>query len=218
MSLHETARGILARRGINPDDLPPPEPFDPVAALVENATTALDRNLDARFRDVQPRNPGVRAWVHTFLDDRDSCGTLLLTGPVGEGKSSEAIGALRGCVLGTARRGRRMTWLFASHPDLNAALRPAPNDAHLQALDEASTVDLFVLDDASGDGYTDWAADSLYRIVNARWANNRPMIVTSNLSGPELGGALGARIASRLSVGTHVPLAAGVDLRREESA
>lgn len=218
MNVHDTARDILAKRGYHLDDLPPPEPFDPIAALTENAMTALERNLDKRFLTVEPRVTAVRTWALQFLDDPTVCGTLLLTGPVGRGKSSEAIGALRGCVLGTAARGRRMTWMATSHPDLNAALRPAANDTHLEALEQASTVDLLVIDDLSDDHYTDWAADSLYRIVNARWANNRPIIATTNLLAGDLRKAVGDRIASRMSFGTHIALSKTGDLRREENA
>jgi DNA replication protein DnaC len=217
MSLSEKARGILAQHGVDIDNLPPPEPFDPIAALTENAHTALEV-LPSRLRHVQPRNPEVRAWVHQFLADPASVWTLILTGPVGRGKTCEAIGALRGCLLGSASRGRRMTWQYTSHTNLNAALRPSPNDEHLEALEQACRVDLLVIDDMGAGQYTDWAADSLYRIVDTRWANERPMIVTSNLLGEELADLVGARIASRLSGGTQIALDGKFDLRRMGAA
>lgn len=218
MSLSDTARHILAQRGIDPDSLPPPEPFDPVQALTDNARTALALNLPSKFHDVQPRYADVRHWVRGFLTDPTTCGTLLLTGPVGRGKTCESIGALRGCVLGSAARGRHMTWHYSSHTNLNAALRPAPNDAHLEVLDQACAVDLLVIDDLGTGQYTDWAADSLYRIVDARWSNDRPTIATTNLTGDELRDIIGDRIASRMSSGTQVALTETGDLRREGTA
>ncbi len=214
MSLSEKARNILAERGIDIDNLPPPQPFDPVKALTENALAALELNLPSKLRDVQPRNAEVRAWVHRFLADPPAAGTLLLTGPVGRGKTCEAIGALRGCLLGSASRGRRMTWQYTSHTNLNASLRPSNDDSHLQTLDQACGVDLLVIDDLGAGQYTDWAADSLYRIIDARWSNDRPMIVTSNHHGEKLRGVVGDRIASRLSGGTQVALDGPIDLRR----
>lgn len=214
MSLSETARRILTQHGVDVDNLPPPEPFDPIAALTENAHAALEA-LPSRLRQVQPRYAEVRTWVHRYLNDPRTSGTLLLTGPVGRGKSCESAGALRGCVLGSAARGRRMTWQYTRHPDLNAALRPSSDGAHLEALDHACTVDLLVIDDLGVGQYTDWAADSLYRIVDARWSNDRPMVVTTNLLAEELAGVVGDRIASRLSEGTQVALADTGDLRRE---
>lgn len=215
MSLSETARQILAQRGIDPDSLPPPEPFDPVQALIDNANKALKLNLPSRFHHVQPRNAEVRAWVRRFLTDPASCGTLLLTGPVGRGKTCESIGALRGCLLGSAARGQRMTWHYASHTNLNAALRPADDGSHLETLDNACRVDLLVVDDLGASQYTDWAADSLYRIVDARWSNDRPTIATTNLLAEDLAAMVGDRIASRMSSGVLVALTETGDLRRE---
>lgn len=218
MSLSETARNILVQRGIDPDSLPPPEPFDPVRALTENAQTALALGLPSKFRNVQPRNAEVRAWVHRFLADPTGCGTLLLTGPVGRGKTCESIGALRGCLLGSAARGRHMTWHYTSHTNLNAALRPSPDDSHLESLNQACAVDLLVLDDLGAGQYTDWAADSLYRIIDARWSNDRPTIATTNLLAEELRDVIGDRIASRMASGTQVALTETGDLRREGAA
>jgi len=217
MSLSDTARQILAQRGIDPDSLPPPEPFNPIQALTENAHAALEA-LPKRLRNVQPRYAEVREWVHRYLADPEAVGTLLLTGPVGRGKTCESVGALRGCLLDSAARGRRMTWQYARHTDLNAMLRPASDGSHLEALDQACAVDLLVVDDLGVGQYTDWAADSLYRIVDSRWSNERPMIITTNLLGEELAGVIGDRIASRLSEGTMVALIDTGDLRREGAA
>jgi DNA replication protein DnaC len=217
MSLSETARNILAQRGVDIDNLPAPEPFDPAAALTENAQAALALNLPSKFQNVQPRYAEVRDWVHRFLADQATCGTLLLTGPVGRGKTCESIGALRGCLLGAASRGRRVTWHYTNHTNLNAALRPSTNDSHLEMLDLASTVDLLVLDDLGTGQYTDWAADSLYRIIDARWSNDRPTIATTNHLLEELRGIVGDRIASRMSSGTQIALIETGDLRRESA-
>lgn len=215
MSLTDRARQILERRGVDVDKLPPPPPFDPIQALTENAQQALTLTLPKKFHDVQPRYTEVRDWVRRYLTDPTACGTLLLTGPVGRGKTCESIGALRGCLLGSAARGRRMTWQYTRHSDLNASLRPSNHGAHLDALDQACTVDLLVIDDLGTGQYTDWAADSLYRIVDSRWSNDLPMIVTTNLLAEEIGGLVGDRIASRLSEGTLVALTDTGDLRRE---
>lgn len=214
MGLSETAREILLQRGINPDDLPPPEPFNPAEAMIANAHAAFEV-LPSKIRNTVPRYSEVRGWVQRFLADRTTCGTLLLTGPVGRGKSCEAAGALRGCVLGCANSAELLRWHYTTYPNLNAALRPAHDDSHLEALDEASTVDLLVIDDLGTGSYTDWAAESLYRIIDARWSNDRPTIVTTNLDPESLGKLIGDRIASRLSEGTTVALADTGDLRRE---
>jgi DNA replication protein DnaC len=217
MNIHQTAREILARRGINPDELPDPPPFDLAATLTENATAALALNLPPMFLNAVPGQPDVRAWVQQFLTDRTTCPSLLLLGPVGTGKTHESIGALRGCVLGSAKNRRPLTWHYTSHPKLNAELRPSPDDSHLAVYDLCEQVDLLVLDDLGAGKATDWTADTLYRLVDTRWAYQRPVIATTNLTAPDLREAVGARVASRLASGVQVALK-GDDRRRAGAA
>lgn len=47
-------------------------------------------------------------------------------------------------------------------------------------------VGLLVLDDLGKGVPSEWAAESLFRLVDARWSNGRPMIVTSQYSADEL--------------------------------
>jgi DNA replication protein DnaC len=213
MNIHQTARKILARRGINPDDLPDEPPFDLAATLTENATAAMALNLPPMFLNAVPDDPQVRDWVQQFLDDPAACPSLLLLGPVGTGKSHQAIGALRGSVLGSAKNRRPLTWHYTTHPKLNADLRPAPDDTHLAVYDQCEQVDLLVLDDLGAGKATDWTADTLYRLVDTRWAYQRPIVATTNLTAPELREAVGARVASRLASGVQVALK-GDDRRR----
>lgn len=59
---------------------------------------------------------------------------------------------------------------------------------------------LLVLDDLGVENATDWAAEQLYRVINARRDNELPTIVTSNLSLADVG----ERIVSRLKTGLVV--------------
>jgi DNA replication protein DnaC len=79
--------------------------------------------------------------------------------------------------------------------------------------DLCEQVDLLVLDDLGGGKTTDWTADTLYRLVDTRWAYQRPIIATTNLTAPDLREAVGARVASRLAAGVQVALK-GDDRRR----
>lgn len=217
MDINQTARNILARRGIDPDAVGDPPTLDVEAILVENATTALALHLPSLFLNADTDHPQTRDWVRRFLTDRASTGSLLLMGPTGTGKTHHAVGALRACVLQSARRRRPLSWQFTTHPNLNAALRPAADDAHLAAYDHAEQADLLVLDDLGAGKATDWTADTLYRLIDARWSNQRPTIATTNMPAADLRAAVGDRVASRLAAGTVVALDGG-DRRRAGAA
>lgn len=62
-----------------------------------------------------------------------------------------------------------------------------------------SLVPLLVLDDIGSEKTTDWVRQVLYQIIDERWIEARPIIVTSNLTLEELEARLGERIASRIA-------------------
>lgn len=217
MDINQTARGILASKGIDPDNLPDRPPFDVADFMTEQAEASLALVLPQRFLAAEADNPQVLAWVEKFRTDPTTTPSLLLLGPVGVGKTHQAFGALRAAVLATAARPARMMWRVITHPEFNAAMRPQSDDGHLRALDEYIAADLLVLDDLGSGKATDWTADTLYRLIDARWANQRPTIATSNLAPETLRTTIGDRIVSRLADGIVVPLKGG-DRRRAGGA
>lgn len=68
---------------------------------------------------------------------------------------------------------------------------------------------LLVLDDLGVENQTDWAHEQLYRILDARYENKLPTIITSN----QVPDRLDARLLSRYSVGQVV--CNGKDVRRD---
>ena len=87
---------------------------------------------------------------------------------------------------------------------LLAEARAALGDrAAFDAVSHASTVPLLCVDDLGAERPTDWAVETLSRIVDARVSAGLPTVVTSNLGVGALrdlwGGAAGKRLASRLA-------------------
>src|SRR3990172_12981711 len=87
--------------------------------------------------------------------------------------------------------------MFVTVPDLLDWLRFSfeGGDSSLeQRLEEIRNVRLLVLDDLGTQNATPWAEEKLYQIINHRYVNRLPMVITTNLSLNEIDG----RIASRL--------------------
>ncbi|WP_433460717.1 ATP-binding protein [Micromonospora sp. CA-248212] len=207
------AREVMERHGIDPTTVPPRPGFDLADHLTEQAEATLSLILPPRFRNAEPDHPFVRRWVDAYLRGPADCPGLLLLGPVGTGKSHQAFGALRRVVLESARRCRRMTYTITSHPEFNAAMRPQLDDRHLRALADFQTVDLLVFDDLGAGKSTDWTEDTLYRLMDTRWANQLPTITTTNLDAAGLRADVDERVVSRLSTSVQVGLK-GSDRRR----
>jgi len=125
-------------------------------------------------------------------DDRG----LLLVGDTGCGKTHIAVGILTEVL----RRG--FTGMYCNVTDLLKRLRETyrenSDDHEAEILDEADQADLLVFDDLGAEKATEWVRDRLYLVINRRYENMKPVIVTTNCSEAELKERLGPRIVSRL--------------------
>lgn len=198
---------VLARRGVDPKllDEPPPPEFDVVAFRLEQAQKLLNR-APARFRQAKATAPGIVEWVEQFLDAPSQAPSLLVTGPTGVGKTTQCWGALRACAEGVAATGRALYWRTTTYPDFNAAMRPSSGNDPEATLAEFMTIDLLFLDDLGSGTHTEWNNDNLYRLVDARWADQKPTIYSTNLLSAALGERVGDRVLSRLASAKRVAL------------
>jgi len=78
-------------------------------------------------------------------------------------------------------------------------------DAYGQFFNRVTSVDLLYIDDLGSERHTDWVVEQLYAVINERYENQRPMLVTSNADddvvdeGPkQLKEQIGSRTVSRL--------------------
>lgn len=171
-----------------------------------------DRIVPRRFRSVTLDTTRTRVSAATMAEldawvaragDLEAAGGLVLIGPVGTGKTSAALAVARESFIAGADA------LYVSAPAFLESLRPGASPASMggfwyeeppDPLTTASTVPLLVLDDLGAENPTPWALDRLGALVNARWENCRPTIVTSNARLADLPPSY-QRIADRLRDG-----------------
>lgn len=118
-------------------------------------------------------------------------GWLLLLGQYGTGKTHLAA-AVANFVVGMA-----VPVLFLTVPDLLDWLRfsyDAPDQSFEERFEEIRNIRLLVLDDLGTQNATPWAQEKLYQIINHRYVNRLPTVITTNLRLDEIEG----RIRSRL--------------------
>ena len=53
--------------------------------------------------------------------------------------------------------------------------------SHVELLDRLTAVDLLHVDDVGAERSTDWVLEELYSIVNARYEEQRSMLITTNI-------------------------------------
>jgi len=148
---------------------------------------------------------------------------LYLTGQVGTGKTHVAWhAAVAWCVttgtvprtkaeIGTYEMRCAPTVIFTRMTDLLDDLRPG-DDAR-QRVRDCQNCKLLILDDVGAEKASEWTQERLYSIIDHRYANCLPLIVTSNLPAAKLKDQTGERAASRLAeMCTVVPMT-GTDRR-----
>lgn len=145
---------------------------------------------------------------------------LVISGPVGTGKTHAALAT---CRQRWCDHGVGMS--FWPMIELLDALRPGGREGLGDEL--AHTDDVLVLDDVGAERGSEWTAERVYALINRRWLNQVPLVVTTNLPPtPEaaskmgadpahtLQSALGERAYSRLADDAVGILLAGDDRRR----
>lgn len=121
---------------------------------------------------------------------------LLLRGGTGVGKTHIAVGIL----MEVLDKGVNGT--YCNITDLLSRLRDTytqgATDTEGAILEDLDRVDLLVLDDLGAEKASEWVLDRLYLVINRRYENARPIIVTTNCDDASLRERVGPRIVSRL--------------------
>lgn len=210
------------------DNTPTPdEPGHPEYHRRQRTKIALSRWKTAtpyRYQDAAATNPPVIAWAERAATKPRTAGILFVTGSFGTGKTHQAYGALRHI----AETGPdRFEIVATTAPDMYALLRPGGSDHGSEyEVKRLMRIPLLLIDDLGTEKISEFTEEATYRIINDRYNECRPLLVTSNLParanrdrngqplGPDLAGTLGERIASRLAQVTTVVEMNGIDRRR----
>jgi DNA replication protein DnaC len=132
-----------------------------------------------------------RAYNHSRQFSQNLNGWLLLQGPFGCGKTHLAA------AIGNFAVSMGVPTLFLTIPDLLDTLRFAfdsPDTTFEERFEEVRNSPLLILDDFGTQNATPWAQEKLFQIINYRYINHLPLVVTTNLALEEIE----ARISSRL--------------------
>jgi len=200
---------LLAARGLDADWINLHD-FDPHshANVARHTYAEVSRLVPFHYRSAVASLPQLHDWINTLIAaaketqaDRGAPIASVTVGPsllgsTGVGKTHEAYGAMRElAVSGVAAR-----WEATTAADLYAALRPRhgiDSEAEFRRYRDAR---LLLVDDLGAERKpTEFTEEINFRLINHRYENHLPTLMTSNVEPKDLAARLGDRVISRLA-------------------
>jgi DNA replication protein DnaC len=183
---------------------------------------AIWRFTPPRFRDPIHLPTAVTEWA---AKGKRAEG-LYLAGQVGTGKTHTAWAAVAAwcTAAGVKPHGGHAiddylgggyscpSVIFTRLTDLLDDMRPGEDGR--QRIRNCQSTGLLVLDDIGAEKPSEWTQERLYSIIDERYSDCQPLIVTSNLPPSKLAGQTGDRVASRLAEMCAVAPMTGTDRRK----
>lgn len=180
---HDTA-WVLGGSG-SPIPCPSCGKFDPTEALRKYANIPDRRSRD-KFKTFNLKEAPLMKESYDaaleFATGYNEVPWLLLAGPTGCGKTHLGYAAANEMAL---KGWKLKMWVVADLLDaIRASFHQRDSDPSLntQKLIEemAYEPDILILDDLGGEKATDWAAEELFQIIDRRYREGRPLMVTTN--------------------------------------
>ncbi|MFI9154536.1 ATP-binding protein [Streptomyces sp. NPDC053367] len=181
-----------------------------------------DAGIPFIYRTALPTLPEVKAWADSYLDANQNLNSkstprhrsLLLLGSTGVGKTHQAYGVLRYLAAADVFT----SWATTSAADMYAALRPRHGVDSETEFRKYAHAQLLMIDDLGAAKPSEWTEEINFRLVNHRYENRLPTIITSNVLPKELTERVGERVASRLVGMSDRVVLRGEDRRRQAAA
>lgn len=204
-----------AKLTVTPDK--PPGPTPDYLRMALNRSGIPQRYVDhqlATFRAVAGTEKALAA-ARACVDEPRG---MVLIGKPGSGKTHLAVGILRAIAEAGSERDTSLSFFrsrFVVVPDLLDTLRERINDSTVRdPLPTLATAPLLVLDDLGREKPSEWVTDRLYVLVNRRYNNLLPTIVTTNYQLSELADRGYDAMMSRLRDGASVVTLTAGDYRK----
>lgn len=189
----------------HPDDIDAEAAARWRASRWERLAENLLKNRPEAFAVPGELDDRLKVWAQMLASGTGQ--NLILTGPVGSGKTWAVWHAAEEAV----RSGYEGRVAVTSAAKLRRAIAPATADPVM--FTRCCEAGLLAIDDLGAFGLSEWDLDNLTELIDIRWSEQRPTVVTSNTT--DLRTLLGERIASRLAHNALVVEMDDPDRRRQ---
>jgi len=147
-----------------------------------------------------------------FVDEKKG---LIYFGTVGTGKTHLSA-AITNYILDTHKIPVKFGSITSLLNSIKATYSDGSKETEHNIIKELSSVDLLIIDDLGKEKPTDWTISILYTIINNRYEDYKPTIVTTNLTINNLEKNIGEAAMSRLIEMCDFVKMNGVDYRKSK--
>ena len=144
------------------------------------------------------------AYVRNLEENLKQGKGLFITGNVGAGKT-HLIAAMIDWIARMTKRRKNQVWIiFTTSVDMLARIKYSfdrkfkENETTEEVMDRLENCSLLIIDDLGSEKTTDWANELFYKIIDYRYSNLKPIIITTNLTDQELKEKISERLVSRI--------------------
>jgi DNA replication protein DnaC len=168
----------------------------------------IKRTIPARFycktfgNFDKKKNPGgfdtCRSYAKNFIENLKSGRGLFITGTVGTGKTHLVV-AIVDYIARLLKRKGSFKIIFVTAIDLLSEIKYSYDKNNTEdIINNFETCNLLIIDDLGIEKTTDWTHELFYKIIDSRYSNLLPVIITTNLTDIEIKDKLSERIISRI--------------------
>jgi len=155
----------------------------------------------------------VRSFVSDLDANLDGGRGLWIYGDTGTGKTELAMLVAKAAI--DARRTVAVYTLPRLLAEIRATYDADSDRTYLSLLDRLAEVDLLHVDDVGAEQTSPWVLEQLYAIVNARYEEERSVVITTNLERDALAEQVTERTVSRLEQMCEILPLFGADARKQ---
>ena len=150
-------------------------------------------NFIAKNQNAKKALEACKVFVENIIEGEDTKG-IFLSGPFGTGKTHLSAAS----IIHLHHAGMRGLE-FQVTPKLLALTRKTFNsDDNRDYIGDAAKAKVLVLDDVGAEKISEWVREQLFLLINERYENQLPTIITTNASMAELEARIGGAAVSRI--------------------
>lgn len=181
--------------------------------------TEMVDDRDSQYRKAEKALKGAEEFIENILQNRPTKG-LYLFGGAGVGKTHLVSG------IANQLMQSEITPLYLMVADLLDEIRKGyesveADTSAVALMEQAKETPVLILDDIGAERATEWSIEKLFQIINHRYLNQLPTVMTSNYDLDDLAnhmgtGATGTRICSRIVEMCRIFRLDSDDIRRQK--